>query len=145
MGAWLRRFLFGQRGVAGGDAARRSIGARGERAAIRFLRTRGIRVVRRNVVLRAGEIDLLCRDAEGVLILVEVKSRTVHEGPAQARTPEASITAEKRHKLLALARDIARREHADPRRVRIDVVAVEFLPDGSQRIRHHPRAVTSRP
>jgi len=135
--------LLGKRGVAGGDAARRSTGARGEQAAIRFLKARGIRVVHQNLVLRAGEIDLVCRDDRGVLIVVEVKSRTVVEGRVDP-PPEAAITADKRRKLLALARDLARRENADPRRVRIDVVAVEFLPGGTERIRHYPRAVTSR-
>jgi putative endonuclease len=133
----------GARGIAGGDPARRALGARGERIAIRHLRTKGLRVIGRNIVRSAGEIDLLCRDRDGVLVVVEVKSRIVD--PAIPAPPaEAAITSAKRTKLLALARDIARRHRVDPRRVRIDVVAVEFGPGRTVEVRHHPRAVTER-
>jgi len=110
---------------------------------VRFLRSAGIRVVARNVVLRAGEIDLVCRDEAGVLVVVEVKSRMVDAG-ASAPPPEAAITAAKRAKLLRLAREAARRYGVDARRVRIDVVAVEFGPGRGVVVRHHPRAVTFR-
>jgi len=139
----VRRFLWGNRGVAGGDRARRTVVARGEREAVRFLRSNGYRIVGRNIVRSVGEIDLVCRDPDGVLVIVEVKARMIAEGVA-APLPEASITAAKRRKLLSLARDAARRENEDPRRVRIDVIAVEMPAKGPVRIRHHVRAVTSR-
>lgn len=51
-----------------------SIGAVGERAAVRFLQARGFTLVARNVRTRGGEIDAVMRK-EGVVYFVEVKTR----------------------------------------------------------------------
>ena len=134
--------LWGSRGIAGGDRARRRIGARGERIALRHLRSRGMRLVARNLVLNAGEIDLLCRDRGGVLVVVEVKTREI-DPEAPGPPPEASITAAKRKKLLLLAGAVARRYRVDARSIRIDVVAVELRKGARAVVRHHLRAVTA--
>ena len=119
------------------------MGARGERIALRYLRSRGMRLVARNLVLGAGEVDLLCRDRTGVLVVVEVKTREV-DAQASGPPPEASITAAKRKKLLILAADVARRSRVDARSVRIDVVAVELRSGARAVVRHHVRAVTAK-
>ena len=51
------------------------LGARGEKKACRFLRSRGYKVLYRNFKSRGGgEIDIVCRDAD-TLVFVEVKTR----------------------------------------------------------------------
>src|SRR5438309_9353337 len=64
----------------------RVLGERGERAAARFLRRQGLRVLLRGYRARSGEIDLIAREGE-ILVFVEVKAR--RQGvPAEAVTPE---------------------------------------------------------
>ena len=54
-------------------------GARGEKLAARFLRTRGYKVLYRNFKARGGgEIDIVCREGE-TLVFVEVKTRSGDE------------------------------------------------------------------
>jgi putative endonuclease len=54
--------------------ARRQLGREGESRAERFLRSRGYRIVARNVRTPSGELDLIAEDG-AVLVFVEVKAR----------------------------------------------------------------------
>ena len=123
---------------------RRSLGARGEDAAARFMRRTGCRVVARNLDLGFGELDLVCEDrTDGGLVVVEVKARTGWAGDARSGSPESSITDAKRSKLRSLTSALMREERWRGRPVRIDVVAVVFAP-GRRRpvaIRHYRSAV----
>lgn len=134
--------LLVRRARSGSDAW----GLRGEDEAATFLKRRGYRVLGRSLRLRAGEIDLLMEDPEGpTIVVVEVKTRVRRVGqPARSALtpPEASITAAKRRKLASLARSLARSNGWERRRLRIDVVAVEWDESGAgARIRHSPGAV----
>jgi putative endonuclease len=54
-------------------------GARGEKLAARFLRSRGYKILYRNFKdRRGGEIDIVCRD-DDTLVFVEVKTRATEE------------------------------------------------------------------
>lgn len=72
------------------------VGRDGERRAARFLERRGMRVVETNVVLDAGEIDLVAID-RGTVVVVEVKTCTTGTGiPAAALvTPEKGLRLQK--------------------------------------------------
>lgn len=127
----------------------RTWGARGERAASRFLRSSGYRVLGRNLRTRFGEADILCEAPDqSTIVLVEVKTRVrAPDAPLASRTiaPEASVTAKKRRTLLALARHLRKANNWTNRPIRIDVIAVEYA-QGSRRptIRHLVDAVRSR-
>lgn len=114
-----------------GVAARRRdpLGPAGERAAARYLRRRGYRVLARNLHTVAGEADLVCEAPDHhTIVLVEVKARRRIAGQPQQSAemaPEASVTAAKRRKLVAIARTLARLNKWEDRPMRIDVVAVE--------------------
>ncbi len=138
MFAWLRRLLL--RPGAPADPIARA----GEDAAARHLGSRGFRLLGRNLRLSFGEVDILAEDPDGrTIVLVEVKSRRREPGRA-APPPEASITAYKSRKLLALAAALQRLNRWQGRPVRIDVVAVDFTPDGAATVRHHADAVRAR-
>src|SRR5437763_16509219 len=77
---------------------RRWFGSRSERAAARFLRRRGYRVVARNYACPLGELDLVAVDA-GCVVFVEVRS-TETDDPAR---PAASVDARKQRRLTDLA------------------------------------------
>lgn len=112
-----------------GARQRDPLGPAGERAAARYLRRRGYRVLARNLHTVAGEADLVCEAPDHrTIVLVEVKARRRIEGQPQQSAemaPEASVTAAKRRKLVAIARTLARLNKWEDRPMRIDVVAVE--------------------
>ncbi len=105
---------------------------------------RGFRVIKRNLRLSPGEIDLLCRDrGSGRFVLVEVKARLVD--PGSNRRPEDAITDAKRRKLLVLAKSLMRDDRVRDAGLRIDVIAVEFARGRHPpvAVRHYERAVSS--
>ncbi|HEY7200028.1 MAG TPA: YraN family protein [Candidatus Dormibacteraeota bacterium] len=75
-----------------------ALGRRGEREAAEFLGRLGYRVVDTGFLARRGEVDLVCRRGDR-LVLVEVKTRTsdAFGAPAEAVGPR------KRRALLAAA------------------------------------------
>lgn len=94
-------------------------GRRGEDAAAEFLERAGYRIVRRNLRLPGGEIDLVCR-AGDVVVFVEVKTRTTGRFGSALH----AVDARKRATLRRLAADYV--QIVAPRaRVRFDVVAVD--------------------
>ena len=115
------------------DFWNRLLGDRGERAAARFLRSRGLRVLARGYRTRHGEIDLIARDGD-VLVFVEVKSRR-HGVPAEA------VTDEKQRRITLAALHFLRKHGLLEVRCRFDIVAIVW-PDerGEPQIEHIPNA-----
>lgn len=111
---------------------------RGERAAARHLKRRGLRLLGRNVRSRLGEIDLLAEDRKsGAIVLVEVKTTSDDRPP-----PEAHVDPAKQRKLTQLAGQLMRRHGWNDRTVRFDVVGVVW-PAGAKRptrLTHHKNA-----
>lgn len=71
--------------------SRAEIGALGEQLAVDHLKSLGLRVLTRNWRCRYGELDVIAADdAAGVVVFVEVKTRTSDHfgGVAQAVTPD---------------------------------------------------------
>jgi putative endonuclease len=99
----------------------RMLGERGERAAARFLRREGLRVLLRGYRTRTGEIDLIARDGD-TLVFVEVKARR-HGVPAEAVTPE------KQRRVTLAALHFLRRYDLLDARSRFDVVAIVWPDD----------------
>jgi putative endonuclease len=114
---------------------RHARGAAAEEAAAAALARAGLRVVERNVRFRAGEIDLVCRDA-GVVVFVEVKCRHARwdDGPG------AAVSWAKRRRLVQLAQLYLKSRGLPGARCRFDVVAVTPGEDGPPRVRHIPSA-----
>lgn len=127
----------------------RPLGRAGERAAARFLKRSGYRLLGRNVRTRVGEADLVCQAPDGTtIVIVEVKTRGREEGQHQASAqiaPEASVTAHKRRTLRSIALTLRRANRWHDRPIRIDVVAVEWTGASHPRIRHLVDAVDSGP
>jgi putative endonuclease len=67
----------------------RSLGQRSERAAERYLRHKGYKIVARRERGRLGELDLVAVDGRTV-VFIEVKTRTSHSAghPAEAVGPD---------------------------------------------------------
>lgn len=99
----------------------RWLGIRGERAAARFLRRQGMRVLVRGYRTPLGEIDLIARDGD-TLVFVEVKTRR-QGAPAEAVTPE------KQRRLTLAALHFLKRHDLLEQRSRFDVVAIVWPDD----------------
>ncbi|WP_405456872.1 YraN family protein [Streptomyces sp. NBC_00101] len=116
--------------------ARGALGRYGEELAARLLTDAGMAVVERNWRCRAGEIDIVARDGDA-LVVCEVKTRrsVVYQHPMAAITP---AKAERLRRLAELWLDA----HGGPPRggVRIDLVGV-IVPRRGGPVTEHARGV----
>jgi putative endonuclease len=102
----------------------RLLGDRGERAAARFLRKAGMRVILRGFRTTQGEIDLIVRDGD-ILVFVEVKAR-------RAGQPAEAVTPEKQRRITITALEFLKRHRLLEQQCRFDVVAIVW-PDDRRR------------
>ena len=100
-------------------AIRQALGAYGESLAARHLVAQGMVVLDRNWRCDAGEIDLVLRDGD-VLVVCEVKTRS----SVLCGTPQEAVTDIKVARLRRLAARWLGDHAVHPRDVRIDMVAV---------------------
>jgi putative endonuclease len=101
----------------------RDIGALGEKIAAEYLTGLGYMIRERNFRLREGEIDIIAEKDE-FLVFIEVRTRT----STSYGTPEESVTAQKKERLIALAEAYIEDREDLPSSWRIDVVAIELGP-----------------
>ncbi len=100
-------------------AMRQALGTYGESLAARHLVEQGMVLLDRNWRCAAGEIDLVLRDGD-VLVVCEVKTRRgVGFG-----TPHEAVTEAKVNRLRRLAAHWLADHEVHPRDVRIDLVAI---------------------
>ena len=117
----------------------RQRGRAGERAAEHHLKQHGYRVLARNLRNRFGELDLIVRDNDGTIVVVEVKA-----GAANPAFPaELHVNRAKQRKIVALTAQLARKHGLGAARFRFDVVAVEFRLNDPPVVRHHVGAFES--
>jgi putative endonuclease len=96
------------------------LGRRGERAAEKYLRHNGYRIVARNFRAAGAEIDLVAMDGE-TLVFVEVKTRRSRDAGA----PEEAVDERKQTRMRRAAEVFARRYRADEVEMRFDIAAVD--------------------
>lgn len=105
--------------VPPGLSGRRAKGQQMEAVAARYLQSKGVRILDRNVHSRGGELDLI-GEQDDVLILFEVRYR---KGSSQV-SAEESISPLKQQRLLRAAQVYIHRNRLWHRPSRIDVVAI---------------------
>ncbi|MDF1489811.1 YraN family protein [Tessaracoccus caeni] len=109
-----------------------SLGRRGEQLAAQYLMARGWEVLERNWRCNEGEIDIIAVDPDGILVFVEVKTRSgLYYGH-----PLEGITLEKARRLRGLAVRWVREHAATTPRIRVDGVGVVLPPGGRPELRH---------
>ncbi|MDJ0383778.1 YraN family protein [Streptomyces sp. G-G2] len=121
----------------GRTAARQALGRYGEELAARRLTEAGMSVIARNWRCRAGEIDIVARDGDA-LVVCEVKTRRAARGGSPMfEHPMAAVRPGKTDRLRRLAgRWLA--DHGGPPAggVRIDLVAVVVPRRGAPVVEH---------
>jgi putative endonuclease len=108
---------------------RHAVGAYGERVAVQHLIEAGIAVLARNWRSSTGEIDIVARDGD-VLVLCEVKTRR----GLGFGTPAEAVDWRKVSRLRRLAAEWLTESGVHPREVRFDVVEVYFRPGRPPRV-----------
>jgi putative endonuclease len=116
--------------------AKDAVGAYGERVAERFLVEAGLVVLERNWRCPLGEIDIVARDGD-CLVVCEVKTRS----SVAYGHPLEAVTARKAARLRRLAAAWVEARGVRPREIRVDLVAVLRSPQGAATV-DHLRAVT---
>src|SRR5215212_6255204 len=115
---------------------RNALGAYGETLAARHLVGQGMVLLDRNWRCDAGEIDLVLRDGD-VVVVCEVKTR-----PSDVcGTPHEAVGPVKLERLQRLALLWVHEHGVTPADVRIDLVAVHRPPRGAARVEHVPGLV----
>jgi putative endonuclease len=112
---------------------RRWFGTRSERAAARFLKRLGYRILKRNYSCPHGELDLVALDG-ACIVFVEVRS-TAGADPTRAA---ASVEVAKQQRLTRLALHFLQHCRLLDRPARFDVLAISW-PEGQREplILHH--------
>ena len=104
-----------------GNLNRQETGKLGEKLARKLLQKKGYHILETNFRCRAGEIDIVAQK-EDCLVFVEVRTKS----SGDFGTPEESITAGKKERLVASALHYIDSHHDLPPSWRIDVVAIEM-------------------
>jgi putative endonuclease len=133
----LRPTLGGMTSTTDAPSGRRNgLGRYGERVAARHLTDLGMIVLDHNWRCDAGEIDLVLRDGD-VLVVCEVKTRTSDA----CGTAHEAVTSDKLDRLKRLAVLWAEAHGVRPAETRIDLVAVHPRRRGAALVEHVPGLV----
>lgn len=147
VGRWLRSsglFLWWNRSPANESSHRRAtlpssqrLGRAGEKAAARYLRAQGYRILARGHRQRLGEIDLIAID-QGCIVFVEVKTWV----SASAGDPSQAVDLRKQEKLTRAALIYLKKKNLLEHPARFDVISIVW-PDSAvaqPTIRHFKNA-----
>lgn len=105
---------------------KRKIGNIGERAAAKFLKKEGYRIIKKNYVALGNEIDIIARRGD-ITAFVEVKARSVKSIGAFEPRPASAVTADKQAKIIKAASYFKAYEKGTEK-MRFDVIEV-YLDD----------------
>lgn len=108
----------------------KKLGAWGEGAAAEYLINQGYEMIGRNVRTPYGEIDLIA-EKEGLLVFVEVKTRT----SIQYGLPEEAITEHKQIKMIESAQSYLEENDLEVD-WQLDVIAIRKISDKQPEIHH---------
>lgn len=100
---------------------RRWFGTRSERAAARYLKQLGYRILKCNYTCPLGELDLIAQDGR-TLVFVEVRSTEADNTSA----PAASVDAAKQRRLTRLALFFLKQKRLLGQSVRFDVLTLSW-------------------
>ena len=119
--------------AAGTTTHHQALGRYGEVLAARHLVERGMVVLDRNWRCPLGEIDLVLRDGD-TLVVCEVKTRTSHD----FGSPHEAVTPAKLERMGRLAAAWLATHEVSPTEVRLDLVAVLRPRRGRSQVEHVP-------
>lgn len=108
-----------------------SIGQRGEKTAIWYLRLKRYRILTRNFLCRLGEIDIVAQ-REDMIVFVEVRTR---QYPFLV-DPLATVDQWKIERIIRAAKYYLAKERLGEPPCRFDVIGISFVQGKRPRVRH---------
>ncbi len=115
------------------------LGDQGERAAIRYLKRHGYRILNRQYRNRFGEIDIIALDGTRI-VFVEVKTRRTTE----AGQPFEAVDREKQQRIARAAQAWLKDKRRLNQSSRFDVISIVWeSDDGTPQITHYKHAFES--
>lgn len=128
MKRWIEKFLKKKN-----EPAHLKTGRWGEKQAVRFLKSKGWKIIGERVrVGKHDELDIVS-ETTGVLVFVEVKTRR-NENHGR---PFSAVNKEKRRRLCRAVVAYLKKKKIEPDHFRLDVIEVIGQPDGdAPEIRH---------
>ena len=113
---------------------RHDLGERAETAVAAWLERDGWTVLARRWRVASGELDLVCRDPDGVLVGVEVRARR----SARSGSPLESVDAAHLRRVRSALGSYAASSADCHAGIRLDLVSVERASGGRWRLTRHP-------
>ena len=108
------------------------VGRRGEQVAVRYLKSKGYRILERNYRWNRAEIDVIALDGE-VLVFIEVKTR----GGEEFGTPARAVDRRKQKQIARVAAHYLQERRLAGTDCRFDVLALlEKVESGKLEIEH---------
>ena len=101
---------------------KRRVGDIGERAAARYLRRHGYRIIERNYVACGNEVDIIAANRQ-YIIFVEVKTRNIDKDNPKEPRPASAVTPEKQRKIMHVASYYKAYPPVD-KKMRMDIIEV---------------------
>lgn len=106
-----------------------ALGDYGERVATGYLQSQGMIILDRNWRCRYGELDIIARDGN-VVVVCEVKTRSgVRHG-----TPVEAVSPQKAHRLRRLSAYWLQEHCMHPQALRIDVISIRVPRRGAPHV-----------
>jgi putative endonuclease len=113
----------------------KSVGELGENLAAEYLSQQGYIILTRNWLSRLGELDIVARSPDGVVVIAEVKTRRASDAD-----PLESITPRKRRILTSTAQVYLAQNQLNDENWRIDIIAVTYSSGRAPHIEHYQDA-----
>lgn len=110
---------------------RQQLGLKGEQAAVRYLNTKGYRILEQRYRAAQGEIDIIAAHNR-TLVFIEVKTRR----STNYGIPAESVTSAKQEKIRKTALAYIQNGNHKYQGFRFDVISLLLKPDGSFLIEH---------
>ena len=108
------------------DLYKKLLGGRGERAAVKYLKKQGYKLLRKNYKTPFGEVDLLLSDGD-TLVFAEVKTRT----SAEYGTPSEAVDRERQSRYKRAAAFHLKSENIAQEEALVRFDVVEVFPFGA--------------
>jgi len=112
------------------------LGKKGEQAAVQFLKAERMSIRELNFRCHlgelVGEIDIIAEDNDGVIVFIEVKTRSNEN----YGSPQEAVGYIKQKKLVQLAMHYLQKEHLEDRICRFDVISIIMKNNKIERVDH---------
>lgn len=113
---------------------KRIVGNVGERAAAKYLRRHGYKILERNLVSDDNEVDIVAR-RKNVIVYVEVKTRNAEHASLYEPRPASSVDSKKQRSIIKVATHY-HAYHGKGRRARFDIIEVILKSGKIAEIKH---------